>query len=283
MAYANTVYFRHLLIASYWAPIRYTLGSLIEYGGAVMKKLLAFLLLAFPSVGAYANHAWNDYHWASMSKPFTLQIVDSMTADWDYPLNEAISQWSQSTKVMFAITSFDDKAKTREHCRMKTGQIRMCNDAYGITGWLGQTVLGFDSSGHADKARVRINESYSQYFTFEKKNYLLCHELGHTLGLWHTSEDGSSQMTCMDLSNDPITQTPNNHDFEELEIIYGHDDTYNSYDDGSGKGSGGKPGGKPPKANSGELISRGIRHEVWMAPREDGGHWIYHVLLAPAE
>jgi hypothetical protein len=184
---------------------------------------------------------------------------------------------------MFAITSSDDKKKTRENCKMKTGQIRVCNYEYGINGWLGQTVVGFDANGHVDKARVRINESYSQFYTFEKSNYLMCHEMGHTLGLWHTSEDGSSQLTCMDLSNDPITQIPNDHDFEELENIYDHDDSYNSYDDGSKGGSGGKPGGKPPKANSGKLISAGARHEVWTAPREDGGLWVYHVLLAPAE
>jgi hypothetical protein len=49
--------------------------------------------------------------------------------------------------------------------------------------------------------------------------------LGHVLGLGHTSEDGSSQSTCMDYSNSPDSVGPNNNDYQELLQIYQHVDS----------------------------------------------------------
>ncbi|MDP9436984.1 MAG: hypothetical protein M3P93_18075 [Actinomycetota bacterium] len=68
---------------------------------------------------------------------------------------------------------------------------------------------------------------------------MLCQEVGHTFGLGHTSEDGSSQATCMDYSRSSDTDvtadlatitsgssvTPNAHDFEQLAGIYAHADS----------------------------------------------------------
>ncbi len=60
----------------------------------------------------------------------------------------------------------------------------------------------------------------------------MCQEVGHTLGLGHTSEDGSSQNTCMDYfsntgANATSTQStePNQHDYDQLALIYGHLDS----------------------------------------------------------
>lgn len=57
---------------------------------------------------------------------------------------------------------------------------------------------------------------------------LQCQEVGHTFGLGHTSEDGSSQKTCMDYSTDQRSTAPNQHDMDELSSIYGHTDSYST-------------------------------------------------------
>jgi len=203
-----------------------------------MYKSRLFVCLVIISVLlarlAYADHSWNDYHWATVSKPFTLQVISSVTEDWDYQLVESISRWSQSIVLNPTITSYDNKVKTRKDCAMVNGQLRICNASYGVTGWLGQTVIGFDQNGYIDKARSRLNDSYSQFWTFEKKNHVMCHELGHVFGLAHTSQDGSSQESCMDLSNDPLSQWPNQHDYVQILQLYAQKHFNNSYDDGSG-------------------------------------------------
>ena len=53
------------------------------------------------------------------------------------------------------------------------------------------------------------------------------HASGHTFGLGHTSEDGSSQNTCMDYysnksDSDMTSTSPNAHDYSMLESIYSH-------------------------------------------------------------
>ena len=57
----------------------------------------------------------------------------------------------------------------------------------------------------------------------------MCQEVGHTFGLDHQDEDfyNTPLGTCMDYSADPtLNQHPNQHDYDELGIIYSHLDSF---------------------------------------------------------
>ena len=77
-----------------------------------------------------------------------------------------------------------------------------------------------------------MNDSYDWYFAAnpDEVNHVTCQEIGHVYGLGHTSTDGSSQGTCMDYSTSTNSQWPNGHDYEQLDTIYGHTDSYDTYD-----------------------------------------------------
>lgn len=252
--------------------------------------------LALPASG---SHSWNNYHWARTTSSFTLQVVDSTTAPWDYAFVESLARWSQSNVLDLEIAAIQDDSRTRKRCAMVPGQMRVCNAAYGQNGWLGLATIGLDNNGHIDQGTAKVNDSYDWYFAANpgEDNHVMCQEIGHVFGLGHTSEDGSSQKTCMDYSNDPQSQWPNAHDYSMLGTIYGHTDSYDSYTGSDGGGGGGGCKAPPGKGcnkaglglGSGNQPPMGVRvhkrdtHEVWVASRPDGGLWIHHIYLVPGE
>lgn len=264
------------------------------------------LALFAMSVSASATHSWGDYHWAvSGNVSFILQVVDSVTGDWDGELDTALfgdadgnPGWASYPAVLdLEITSSDDSTRVRKRCNGVTGQIRVCNESYGANGWLGLASIWIDGNGHITKGTAQMNDTYASYWTIPgEKQHVMCQEVGHLFGLGHTSEDGSSQMTCMDYSTDPESLWPNVHDFDELVAKYGHTDGYDSFDSGTSFDSGGctAPAGKGCNKNgarngAGETPPMGIRihanknFELWVAPGKDGGLVIHHVRLVPEE
>jgi hypothetical protein len=190
-------------------------------------------LAVYATPSTFADHAWGSYHWARQSDSFTLQVVDSVSDFWWTELDASLAAWATSNAIELQITDTQNDETTRLNCPMVQGKIRICNASYGSTGWLGLATVGVDSTGHVERGVTRINDSYSSYWTNQSlKNHVTCHEVGHLFGLGHTSEDGSSQATCMDYSSSSSSQWPNAHDYDLLDnTIYAHLDNHNSYND----------------------------------------------------
>ena len=259
---------------------------------------LAAILVAAP---AAADNAWGNYQWARTTPSFSLLVIDSVTAAWDEAFDGSIERWSESGVLDLSVTKIQEGKRHRRRCGMVDGQLRVCNAAYGKNGWLGLATIGIDKNGHIDRGTALLNDTYASYWAlFGERNHVACQEIGHVLGLHHTSEDGSSQGTCMDYSSDPASQWPNQHDYFMLDLIYAHLDSYNSYDTGDDGGDGGGGGGgcnAPPGKGCNKRGAKrgaglgpptmGVRvhadrdHEVWVASRGDGGLWVHHMRLAP--
>jgi hypothetical protein len=263
-------------------------------------KRLKLVFVGICAVGAMsliypasALHSWSTYHWARMESPFTLQVIDSVTDSWKVELDTALDEWNASAVLVNIITSSNDANRTRKRCQSSSGKIRVCNASYGYNGWAGLASINLDSSGHITRGTAKMNDSYGPY-SDAFKNHVMCQEIGHLYGLGHTTEDGSSQKTCMDYSNDPDSWQPNSHDYEELFTIYGgHLDSYNSYqpieENPDGGGSCNAPPGKGCNKSSPEVPPMGVRvhgnkhFEVWVANGKDDSLWIHHVTLVPEE
>jgi hypothetical protein len=269
---------------------------------SVAAALALAAVLAAPAV---ADHSWNNYHWARTTSSFDLLVVDSVTSQWQFAFDESLARWSQSSKFDNVAGAVDDGARTRKRCQMVAGQMRVCNASYGQNGWLGLASINIDSSGHITQGTAKMNDSYDWYYAQNpgEDNHVMCQEIGHVYGLGHTSEDGSSQNTCMDYSSSLSSQWPNNHDYQQLDAIYGHTDSYDSYDAGDGGGGGGGSGCNAPpgkgcnkhEAPHGGVPAAAVRvhyrpghdghlgHADYVLPDGRGGLWLFHLTLVPED
>ena len=215
---------------------------------------LAIVAIAAVTYGAVvsADHSWGNYHWARTTSSFDLTVVNSTTADWDGYVTTAINDWSSSSVLnMVEDPSGSTESKIRRSCSAPSGQVRICNLAYGFNGWLGIAGISIDTQGHIVSGYTKLNDSYfttAKYNTPSWKQSVTCQELGHNVGLGHQDEDfnNATLLSCMDYQ-DPPYEYPNAHDYEQLETIYGHVDSYNSYSgstDGGGGGGCNSPAGK---------------------------------------
>jgi hypothetical protein len=210
------------------------------------------LVMAAAAPGAGADHSWGDYHWARTTSSFDLTVINSTTPDWDPYVGDAVGDWSSSQVVnLIEDPTGDTASKTRRQCRGGAGTVRICNLAYGNTGWLGVAGISIDNQGHITTGYTKLNDTYyspgSYYDNDDWRQSVTCQELGHNLGLDHQDEDfnNTSLKTCMDYQDPPWPVT-NQHDFEQLQIIYGHADSYDSYASGGGGGGGGGGGCNAP-------------------------------------
>ncbi|NUT37919.1 MAG: hypothetical protein HOV79_33145 [Hamadaea sp.] len=192
--------------------------------------LAALATLAFANPAA-ADHSWGGYHWARTANPLQLKIADNVGSAWDSYLNTAISDWNQSTVLSLTKVAGSVNPKT---CKPVTGRVDVCNATYGNNGWLGIAGISITGGEHITKSYVKLNDTYfntAQYNTTAWRNLVMCQEIGHAFGLDHQDEnfDNANLGTCMDYTSNPGTnQHPNAHDYDQLEEIYAHLDSFNS-------------------------------------------------------
>ncbi len=201
---------------------------------AIVSGALACAALSF---SVLANHSWGGYHWARTTAQFTLQLGDNLSADWAGFLQTSSRDWNSpaavgasSTPLLTAIVA----GRSNKRCAMVAGTTQVCNSNYGNNGWLGLASINI-SGLHITQGSAKMNDTYFSTATYNNPNeklHVMCQEVAHTFGLDHQSTDGSSQNSCMDYfsntgtnATSTLSTKPNKHDFDQLNIIYGHLDT----------------------------------------------------------
>lgn len=270
----------------------------MKKGRTALSALVALVTAGIAS-SSLADHSWGGYHWARTTSSFDLQVINSTTAEWDGYVSQAVGDWSVSSAFnMVEDINGDTSSKTRRQCRGGEGTVRICNLAYGNNGWLGIAGISLDSNGHITTGYTKLNDTYfstSFYDNFSWRQSVTCQELGHNVGLDHQDEnfDNSSLFSCMDYQ-DPPYEYPNAHDYDQLEAMYAHPDSYDSYasGDGDGGGDGGGNGCNAPpgkgcnKAGPNGAVGWGVslgrrgNSETFMRIDPDGTVHLTHVTWA---
>ena len=256
-----------------------------------MKMLKTIALTGFTlatlvfSSASMADHSWGKYKWKPSSVPFNLDLGDNLSGNWGAHLTLASTDWNTSqvlgTTVIPGSTQLDP-----ESCNPETGNVQVCNYAYGDNGWLGLAQIYIFRGRTIIAGIAKLNDTYynMQYYnTAAWRQLVMCQEIAHSFGLAHqdVTFDNVNLGTCMDYTDDPdgsidnelSNEHPNQHDFDQLETIYG------GSDDGGGPGGSCNP--KSPKCNPaiaagghaqwGQLVSGHGGTEIYER-RLGGGH-----------
>ena len=226
------------------------------------------VLLSLAAGVVFAGNSWSKYHWdistaESIAAP--LAFGDNLTTiDWTISLGRASTDWNESVLKNAVTAGFGT-------CDPVRGRVEVCNAEYGQNGWLGiaQVWIYRGRAGHIAQGLVKVNDTYfnmTQYNSQAWRDYVVCQEVGHTLGLGHQDEilDNANLGSCMDYTDDPDgmidgqadNRFSNQHDRDVLTEKYAHlnpvDDGGETGGSGPGKGNG---KGKKDKA-PGQQISQ---------------------------
>lgn len=127
---------------------------------------------------------------------------------------QAVSDWSGSDVLnMVEDMSGSTSKKVRRKCNSPDGMVRICNNTYGATGWLGIAGISIDTNNHITKGYTKLNDTYfntAYYDTYPWKQSVICQEIGHNVSLDHQGEEftNESLLSCMDYQ-DPPYEYPN--------------------------------------------------------------------------
>jgi hypothetical protein len=224
----------------------------------IVALMVAVIAAAVTAGSASATHSWGGYHWARTSNPFSIKLGNNVSGLWGNMLVKASSDWSASDVLDSPIVAGGTNPRP---CRPTSGRVEVCSASYGNTGWLGVAQIWITGGVHITQGTVKNNDYYFGNSTYQYNNtaemqHVICQEIGHTFGLDHQSETGASLNTCMDYyhnrsSSDLQSTSPNKHDYDELDIIYGHNDPTTTI----GAAQSGLPAAVPDFAPAGDRAS----------------------------
>lgn len=255
-------------------------------------------------------HAQDRHH--RHTGQYTLTVVDSLqpTSKFRGSLGLAMTNWSRGFTTggvtynpwmtLTSVAGVADGA-TRRDCPTIVGQVRVCDYDYGKTSWAAEWGGRVRDIGgghlHITEGRVRFNvngsSGYSQHFL----KYLVCHEMGHAVGLIHSPAGTASG--CM---GGTTTESPSLNEYIRVYNANNHIDAASRVKSSSSIPSLLKypQSENNNKANinnlspteerqkeidglpkSAQRVHKGVLHETWIAPDGDDGYYVYEFTLAP--
>ncbi|HUP61359.1 MAG TPA: hypothetical protein VNA69_13160 [Thermoanaerobaculia bacterium] len=203
------------------------------------RRYFMLVVLLFVAVPLFAAHRWGSYHWSRSCGTCarTIEVRRSLSvtsvANWpDHayksiygdPANPNTANrrgWNDSEVLTLNVTNGSSETYYRQNCPAISGAVRVCNYAYGSTGWAGLAQINTVSgTSHIAWGTAKMNDTYYTTNNDPWERHVMCQEIGHDWGLGHTSENGSSQNTCMDYYRNSSTNWtstgPNQHDFDQI-------------------------------------------------------------------
>lgn len=172
----------------------------------VLVLCAALMSLAVPAV--HASHSLG-VHLAQLngrSQP-TVFMVDYSDSSW--PVSAAVGEWSADPYT--AIYRYSYCPNSNDYC------VPVNQTSFNSAVAYARTFYQDNGNGHFSRSNFYIN----LYVTPNSlKRSVICHELGHVLGL--DERPSSATNSCMTQSTSVFPNYPDGHDYNQLLSIYEH-------------------------------------------------------------
>lgn len=192
-----------------WCKLKHDV--LKQFIPVAVVAILAAMIPIFVS-SAQADWVWSTGYLWSGSAPLNLTVTSHADAGWTQMLTQSAAEWSTSGVVKVSVGS--------------SGKIALYDGYYG-TGEPCAWTQFYQHGGHISHDGIYLNETCLAGWSDYWKQYAVCQELGHALGL----PDHNTTPTVASCMAPGMAAThPSTDDFAELTLLYGSSAT------SSGKG-----------------------------------------------
>lgn len=184
--------------------------------------LLAVFLVSVVAGTSLAGHylynsSGNKKHWSDNDPGFPRGYVywHDKTGS-AMPVYASAIEWDKETRLDAVYVSGGSSC-TSSHC-VTVYELDYSN--VGCSNPYGEAYTPTNTAGHlTTDTWVRFDRQCGSR-TYADRRELVCHELGHSIGLQHLS---SSANTCMRQGDMAGYSLPNQHDYDLLHALYNHD------------------------------------------------------------
>lgn len=170
-----------------------------------MNRLLVICAIGMLFAGtALASSVWSGsgYQWHARA-PLTVRMADRTSGEWPARIARAASEWSAASAVDVVL---GNSGKV---------EIRLSQGDPGYCAWTSFDLQG----GYAKHATVWLSVPCLAGRSDAFKQFAVCNEIGHALGLPDYRLDTPAVPSCMAPSN--WGPSPNQDDFAYLWVLYG--------------------------------------------------------------
>ena len=177
----------------------------------------------FSSIPQGAYNKTELYAWRSQyaSRGLHLTVLDALSDDWKPQFDLALSEWDNGIPDALSLTT--KKVSHDLECFPKTGFIKVCNVDMGNNGYDSITET-FLKNNKIIWSVSKINDYYMKNENADRKQYVMCHELGRSFGFLNKNNNSSdiNTQTCMDVTEEYSShRSPGISQFSMLAKVYG--------------------------------------------------------------